>query len=369
MITSRIPKARKRESVISSSVRPAISTSALGRESVSGRRRVPRPAARIMAFIGAFPANRPAQEGGPYNGKAKGLSLERSPLAQILQLKMADRHFHAVPGAQTLRQLLREIDGAMLAAGAAKGDHQIFEAALLITADAGVHQRQDTREKLVHAFLLIEIVDDRGVFASQSFEALFASWIGEAAAIEDESAAVSGLVCWQAAMKGKTENAHDQVIRFGSEALQFLRGQHAFEGVHQRRERNGQPDVVKQPAQVFQRIGHALQKMSFALIKAAKAISAQGLQDADANVGIVVPHERFALKLDETGEPVEIMIEQLLAEFRRQVGLGIVQKRSDVVLQRAFAAALIIQKKGLGVAQHDVAGLEIPVEKVIAGGA
>src|SRR5712692_6952332 len=52
MITSVIPKERRRESVISRSVRPLISTRALGRVSVSGRRRVPRPAARIMAFIG-----------------------------------------------------------------------------------------------------------------------------------------------------------------------------------------------------------------------------------------------------------------------------------------------------------------------------
>ena len=51
MITSVIPKARRRERVISSRVRPAISTRALGRVSVRGFRRVPRPAARIMAFI------------------------------------------------------------------------------------------------------------------------------------------------------------------------------------------------------------------------------------------------------------------------------------------------------------------------------
>ena len=37
-------------------------------------------------------------------------------------------------------------------------------------------------------------------------------------------------------------------------------------------------------------------------------------------------HERFAIQLDETGETVEIMIEQLPAEVRRQVGLGIVQE-------------------------------------------
>ncbi len=37
--------------MISRRVRPESSTRALGRESVSGRRRVPRPAARTMAFI------------------------------------------------------------------------------------------------------------------------------------------------------------------------------------------------------------------------------------------------------------------------------------------------------------------------------
>jgi hypothetical protein len=38
-------------------------------------------------------------------------------------------------------------------------------------------------------------------------------------------------------------------------------------------------------------------------------------------------------------------------------------------LQRAFAAALIVQEKWLAVAQHDVARLEIAIEKIIAVGA
>ena len=38
-------------------------------------------------------------------------------------------------------------------------------------------------------------------------------------------------------------------------------------------------------------------------------------------------------------------------------------------MQRAFAAALIIQEKWLAVAQHDVARLEIAIEKIIAAGA
>ena len=84
--------------------------------------------------------------------------------------------------------------------------------------------------------------------------------------------------------------------------------------------------------------------MRFALVEAAKAVSAQRLHDADVNVGIVVLHEHFALKLDETGKRVEIMIEQLLAQLRRQIGLAIVQKRGDVILQRASAAALVIHE-------------------------
>src|SRR6266702_3877383 len=143
----------------------------------------------------------------------------------------------------------------------------------------------------------------------------------------------------------------------------------AHASVHQRREGDWQPDVVKQPAQVFQRVRHALQEMSLALIKSSKAVSAQGLHDSNVDIGVVVPHEGFAVKLNETAKLFEIMFEQLLAQFRRQVGLGIVQKRSDVVLQLPVAAALIIHKLGIAVAQHHVPGLEIPVKKVIAGGA
>src|SRR5882724_5008359 len=176
----------------------------------------------------------------------------------------------------------------------------------------------------MHAFLLIEIVDHRSVFAGESLEALLASRIREAPAIENEPAAISRLIFRQILVKGKTENPNDQVFGFGSEALQLLRGQHALEGVHQRRKGDGEPDVVKEPAEIFQSVGHALQKMSLALIKAAKAVSAQCLQDADVNVGIVVAQEGVAVQLDEAGKPVEIVIEELLTELGREIGFGVV---------------------------------------------
>src|SRR5467141_297844 len=111
---------------------------------------------------------------------------------------MADGDFHAVPVAQTFRQLFREIDGAVLATGAAEGDHQILEAALLIVADTRVHQREHAGEKLVNAFLLNEIVDDRSILAGESLETLFAAGIGKAASIENASAAVAAFVRRQA---------------------------------------------------------------------------------------------------------------------------------------------------------------------------
>src|SRR6266705_2284579 len=109
--------------------------------------------------------------------------------------------------------------------------------------------------------------------------------------------------------------------------------------------------------------------MRSALVKAAKTIGAERLQDANVDVGVVVAMEGFAIESDETREPVKIMIEKLLAEIRRQVGLGIVQERGDVILQSAFAAAVIFHEKGIAIAQQDVAGLKITIKKVIAGGA
>jgi hypothetical protein len=64
----------------------------------------------------------------------------------------------------------------------------------LIAEDAGVDEGEDAGEELVDGFLLVEIVDDRSVLAGERLEALFATGIREAAAIENEAAAVAGFV-------------------------------------------------------------------------------------------------------------------------------------------------------------------------------
>src|SRR5262249_21766485 len=105
-------------------------------------------------------------------------------------------------------------------------------------------------------------------------------------------------------------------------------------------------------------IGNALQKMRFAFIETAETVGAQGLHNAHVNVGIVMLHEGRAIKLNKLADSVEVMIKQLLAQSWLKIGLGIVQQRGNVILQRAFASALVIQKERAAVAQHHVAGLK-----------
>src|SRR5690349_20332518 len=119
------PNFLRRSMVISRSVRPLISTSALGRSLVRGRRRVPRPAARIMAFMGGKRSG-PSQKvlgvnkwPQPSRGKraASGeQELHRghreeeatSSFAHFLEFDVAKVYVEAVAAAQTFRELLSE---------------------------------------------------------------------------------------------------------------------------------------------------------------------------------------------------------------------------------------------------------------------
>src|SRR5258708_15927098 len=109
--------------------------------------------------------------------------------------------------------------------------------------------------------------------------------------------------------------------------------------------------------------------MSPALVKSAKAISAQCLEDADVDVCVVELQKCFALHAGEPRKLLDVEIEQLLAQLRRQVGFGIVEQGSDVVLKRPLPPTLIVEKKRLPANEHDVAGLEIAVEEIVAVGA
>ena len=118
----------------------------------------------------------------------------------------------------------------------------------------------------------------------------------------------------------------------------------------QRGQCDGQRYVLAQPAQVFQREGHTLQEMRFSLIKAAEPIRPQRLHNAHIDKSVVMAHELFLRQLDELRERRQVALQQMLAQRGRQVGLGVIEQGGNIVVQRAFAPTLIVQKERLAVA-------------------
>src|SRR5690348_7655881 len=181
-----MPNDRRRTSVISSSVRPPTSTSALGLLLVSGRRRVPSPAAKIIAFIwrSSPPSLRRSPPSLPHRFGYRRLKPRR------LKPQVPHFHFDSTPPAQTLRELFGQKHRPVLPARAPKRHHQILESAFLIIRYAGVHQRKNTRQILMHAFLLVQVLDHRHIFPGQLFEAFFASGIRQTSSVKNKPSAV-----------------------------------------------------------------------------------------------------------------------------------------------------------------------------------
>src|ERR1700733_1529839 len=106
--------------------------------------------------------------------------------------------------------------------------------------------------------------------------------------------------------------------------------------------------------------------MRLTLVKSAKTISSQRLQNTHINVSVKEVQKFFAIDLCKVPQPFDIKIKQLLAQLRRQISLGIVEQGSNVVLKRSFAAALVIEKKRPTVLQHYIPRLKIAIHEVVA---
>ena len=101
--------------------------------------------------------------------------------------------------------------------------------------------------------------------------------------------------------------------------------------------------------------------MCAALEEAAIAVRAKRLHDADIDEGVEVTKESFPIDGDEVSKRAKIIVKKLLAKFGREIGLGVKEQRSHIVLQSAFAAALIVDEIGPPVGKQDVAGLKVAV--------
>src|SRR5579883_2217731 len=121
------PASSRRRSTRSSMGWPPTSMRALGMASVAGRRRLPTPAARTMAFM---------------SGNRRG--------GERFQPEVLELDVHLVALAKARGQALGAVDRAMLAAGAAEGDGQRGEIALLVALHGLLDHRLGVLEELQH---------------------------------------------------------------------------------------------------------------------------------------------------------------------------------------------------------------------------
>ena len=169
------------------------------------------------------------------------------------------------------------------------------------------------------------------------------------------------LVQRQAVLEGKAGDAHGKPQPGLAELAQVGGGGYALEALHQLRHFHLQLRVPEQPFYVLHGIRHAVQEMGLPLVKAAQAVSAHGLHDADIDEGVVMPHEGLFIQAGGG----QVMLPQLRADLGRQVGLGVVEQGGQVIMRRAASSALVVYEPRLPVPEHDIARLEIPVKEAV----
>ena len=87
------------------------------------------------------------------------------------------------------------------------------------------------RKKLVDAREPAEIFDHRRVTAGEGAELLFATWIGEAAGIKNESAAIARLIERHGMVEGEAEDLDSKARNGRRGMLQFVAGRRSLKCV------------------------------------------------------------------------------------------------------------------------------------------
>ena len=94
-------------------------------------------------------------------------------------------------------------------------------------------------------------------------------------------------------------------------------------------------------AQVADAQRNALQEVVLAFKEATVAVGAEGLQDADEGIEVVLLDPTLAFIAGEATD-VEIVAEELVADGLRKVAFGTIEQRGNVVLSRAAAGPLVV---------------------------
>ena len=106
--------------------------------------------------------------------------------------------------------MLGTIDTAMLAASAAKAEHQAGEASLDITRDMCICQLVNTLQEGQNLSIILKETDDWLVKSRQLLVGFITSRVVCAAAIKNISSAIATCILWDAFLIGETEHANHQ---------------------------------------------------------------------------------------------------------------------------------------------------------------
>ena len=262
--------------------------------------------------------------------------------------------------------LVRNINGTMLTTGATQRYHEVRKVLFLVAGHCRVDNGIGLFEKTVHFRFSTEIVYYFCIIPGQVLVLDIPARVGQKPAIEDKASSMATLINGNTLLEGKAVYANTQLQFRLPEFPEGGRLDDLSEHRHHGGDLDGQIDMGQQIFQIPNSIGDTLQEMGLAFIEAAIAIGTHGLHDAYEDEGVIVLRETFAFHRYELGESIQVEFQPLLAQFERQISLGIEEQRGNVVLQGAFAASLVIDEPGTAVPYHDVPGLEITVEKMIA---
>ena len=122
-------------------------------------------------------------------------------------LAVGEVDLYAVLAMEVLCQMLGAIDGTMLAAGAAEGEHEVGEAPLEVALDVGVGQSVDGVEEGENLAVMLQKLDDGGVESCELLVRFVAPRVVGASAVEDVASAVAAGVFGYAELVGEGENA------------------------------------------------------------------------------------------------------------------------------------------------------------------
>ncbi len=125
-------------------------------------------------------------------------------------LAMGEVDANAIFPVEMLGEVLGAIDGAMLTACAAEGEHEVGEAALEVALNMMIGEAIDAVEEGEDLAVVLKEADDGSVQAGELLVGLVAAGVVRGTTVEDVTAAVAAGVLRKATLEGEGEDADNK---------------------------------------------------------------------------------------------------------------------------------------------------------------